>query len=189
MNLLIRLIITALFSFFKPKIGLQGTACYKGRTWPWDYDIQGHMTNTRFLALADLAIFQFMLRSNVYRYFASNKLLPVVVTREVRFKRILTFPRPYKIHTQMAYWDDEYFCWRQVFESEGKYAAEVYTLGVILKRGTRNKYSPKQIAFDMIGEELEPSPPNETISHLLRKAKERPDLKEAMGAFDRVQEA
>lgn len=184
MNLLIRLFIAILFSFFKPKVGLQDTARYEGRTWPWDYDIQGHMTNTRFMALADLAIFQFLLRSGVYRYFASNRLLPVVITREVRFKRILTFPRRYTIHTRMAYWDDEYYCWKQVFESDGKYAAEVYTLGVLLKQGTRDKFSPGQVAFDMTQERLEPKEPDETILHLLRKAKKRPELEEALEGFD-----
>lgn len=183
MNLLIRLFITTLVSFFKPKLGLEDTARLKGRTWPWDYDIQGHMTNTRFLALADLAIFQFLLRSRVYRYFASNKLLPVVITREVRFKRILKFPKAYTIHTRMAYWDDEYYCWKQVFESEGKYTAEIYTLGVILKQGTHEKYSPKRVTLDLIGEALEAPSPDETISHLLRKAKIRPELEEALEGF------
>ena len=141
MNLLIRLLIASIAAFLKPKLSLDDTSRFEGRTWPWDYDIQGHMTNTRFVALADLSIFQFLLRSGVYRYFASHKLLPVVITREVRFKRILTFPKKYTIHTRMAYWDDEYYCWYQVFESEGKFAAEVYSMGVILKQGTRDKYS------------------------------------------------
>ena len=185
MNLLIRLVITTLISFFKPKMGLQDTSVYKGRVWPWDYDIQGHMTNSRFLALADLAILQFMVRSNAHKYFASHTLMPVVVTREVKFKRMLTFPRRYSIHTQMAYWDDVYYCWRQVFEEGGKYTAEVYTLGVVLKRGTRNKYSPKKIAFDMIGEEIVPARPGETITHMLRRAKERPELEAVLREFDR----
>ena len=185
MNLLIRLFITTLVAFFKPKMGLQDTAVYEGRVWPWDYDIQGHMTNSRFLALADLAILQFMVRSDAHKYFASNRLMPVVVTREVKFKRMLTFPRQYKIHTQMAYWDDVYYCWRQVFEEGGKYAAEVYTLGVVLKRGTLDKYSPKKIAFDMIGEELIPASPSETITHLLHRANERPQLEKVLGEFDR----
>ena len=97
MNLLIRLLITSIAAFFKPKIRIDGTALFKGRTWPWDYDIQGHMNNARFVSLADLAVFQFLLRSDVYRYFAMPKILPVVLVRDVKFKRMLTFPRKYII--------------------------------------------------------------------------------------------
>ena len=139
---------------------------------------------TRFVALADLTIFQFLLRSKGAGYFARNKLLPVVVAREVKFKRMLTFPRKYTIHTRMDYWDDEYFCWRQVFEEGGKYAAEIYTLGVILKRGTHEKFSPKQVAFDLLGKNLEPSPPKESVRHLMQRAKTRPELDDVLDEFE-----
>ena len=141
------------------------------------------MNNARFLSLADLAITQFLIRSGGARYFLKNQLLPVVILREVKFKRMLTFPRKYKIHTRMAYWEEEYYCWHQVFEEGGKYAAEIFTLGVVLKRGTRDKKSPIEIARDMLNEDILPDHPGETILELIRRAKERPILEEVLKAF------
>lgn len=184
MNLFIRLIITTVLALFKSKIRLDGRTCLVGRTWPWDYDIQGHMTNTRFLALADLAVFEFMIRSGGLNYFVSHRLLPVVLAREVKYRRMLTFPRQYKLHSRMAYWRDEYFCWHQVFEEDGKYAAEVYTLGVVLQRGTRDKVSPQDIAENLLGETVTSPEPNETVLNLIRRAQQRPELEDVMAAFE-----
>lgn len=184
MNLIIRLLIASIVALFKPKIRVDGATRYEARTWPWDYDIQGHMTNTRFLALADLANFQFMVRGGVASYFYRNKLLPVILVRDVKYQRMLTFPRKYVIHTRMAYWEEEYFCWHQVFEEGGKFAAEMYTLGVVLKKGTREKVHPAQIAYDLLQEEIEAPAPDETIINLMRRARERPELSDALHYFE-----
>ena len=184
MNLLIRLFIASIAAFFKPKIRLDAATRFEGRAWPWDYDIQGHMTNTRFVALADLAIFQFLLRSTIYTYFARHKILPVVLVRDVKFKRMLQFPRKYTIHTRMAYWEDEYYCWRQVFEEGGKYAAEIYTVGVLLKQGTKEKIRPIDVARDVLQEDVTPLEPNKTIQNLIRRARERPELEDVLQFFD-----
>ena len=183
MNLIIRLLTASLFALFRPRIRLDGTLRTRGRTWPWDYDIQGHMTNTRYLALADIAIFEFMIQSGAARHFAKKRLFPVIIMREVKYKRMLRFPMRYTIHTRMAYWKDEYYCWHQVFEGSGKYTAEVYTLGVVLDRNTHEKIPPQLIAEEILGERVLSPEANETIANLVRRAQERPELDDALQPF------
>ncbi len=148
MNLYIRLLWLLLTSGFKPPLGLRDEVAMVFRVWPSDLDLNGHMTNSRYNAMMDLASLELAARLGLLRVAFRRRWRPVVSATMVTYRRSLKPLRAYRIHSRIVFWNE---CWSYIehrFECHGEVVAIGLTRNVFVGReGT----VPVSQLLDMVG--------------------------------------
>lgn len=113
------------------------------RVLPTDCDLNIHLTNSRYLAFADLARLDHMRKIGTFKAALKHKLQVVVESQEITF---LSAAKPLsKVHikTQLEGWDHKYYYFSQSFYQprtnkqgikENRVIAKLLMRGVFLKR-------------------------------------------------------
>lgn len=127
MNLIFRLIRVLILSRVRPGLHPLDPSCLHFRAWPFDLDINVHMTNSRYFALMDLARTELILRNGIAKQMFKRKWQPVVAGATMRFKRAIRPFQKFTVETQALYWDDKGFYLEQRFVADGKTLA----LGIV----------------------------------------------------------
>lgn len=130
MNLYFRLFRIKFLRGFAVKLGIWDTCKTPYRVWPTDLDVFGHMTNSRYLALMDLARMDLMYRSRAWGEFTSRGWFPVVAGQTISYFRSLQPWQRFEIHTRVLGLDDRWTYIEQRFVSKGK----VYALAIMRSR-------------------------------------------------------
>jgi acyl-CoA thioesterase FadM len=123
MNLYVRLLALWLRSRFRAKRESLGPSRFRGRVWPNDLDLFGHVNNGRYLTLMDLGRLDFLLASGLSRIMRRRHWYGVAATVEIRFRRPLKLWQRYTLVTELADWDEAWFVFEQRFEASGKLVA------------------------------------------------------------------
>ena len=76
MNLWFRLLKILLLGFLGKRVKWDAPTRVFFRVWPTDLDINLHMTNSRYLAMMDMARINMMLRTGLWQWIRREKSLP-----------------------------------------------------------------------------------------------------------------
>lgn len=105
---MIRILRVLIQSFYRPALGFKGISILNFRVGLTDLDFNFHMNNSKFLKLADLSRFDFILRTGIWRLMLKYKWQPVVGGITVRFRHSLSPFARFKIKTIIYGWDDKW---------------------------------------------------------------------------------
>jgi acyl-CoA thioesterase FadM len=125
----IRLIRAGLTCIGKPQIDVLDTTCIRMHVWLNDLDLNLHVNNGRYLALADIARMHWFVRSGAVRVAQRERAIPVVGDATAKFRRDLKLLQKFEIHTRMVGWDHR---WGFM---EHRFVREERALGIVAIRG------------------------------------------------------
>lgn len=109
MNLIFRLLLVALSSFRRPRLGPGDESVLRFRVLPTDLDLNFHMNNGRYLTVMDLGRVDLLLRVGVVRAMRRMRWRGVVASEMVRFRRPLNLFERYELRTRLLCWDERWF--------------------------------------------------------------------------------
>lgn len=135
MNLYFRLLLILLKSRFARRIDMLDESRLRFRVWPFDLDINFHLTNARYLSLCDLSRVHFMGQAGVLFKLLKKKWLPVVQSQEISYFRQINPFASFEVTTRLTYWDEKYWYIEHQFFSADRLCAVVQLRGLFLGGG------------------------------------------------------
>ncbi|MDP2561205.1 thioesterase family protein [Psychrobium sp. 1_MG-2023] len=164
MNLYLRLLYLLLWKIprHRAKQSIFDTSHYDFRVLPLDVDINMHLTNSRYLALMDLARTWMMCESGLFKALLKRKWLPVVSSTELTFIKDIKPWQKCTVETKIIAWDDKYFYMEQRFVSNGILHAVANLKGLFVCKG---KTIPTSQLLEVAGEQRDAPPLPEAIKH------------------------
>ncbi len=122
-----------------------------------DCDPNLHMTNSRYLVIADEARFDLLIRAG-FGSGLRKGLRTLVGTTCVRYRRDLPLFKRYTIRTRLLAWDDKWIYIESRFMRDGRTA--VHLVSKSMPMGPDGKVTPAALLKDLFGESsVPPSPP------------------------------
>ncbi len=165
MNLIFRLIFVLIKGVFGKKLNSPlEKSVITLRVLPNDLDFNFHMNNGRYLTIMDLGRFDLTIRGKFYRVIFKNKLLPVVASEMIRFKKSLKPFQKFSLETQMIGWDEKWFFIQQTFFSKGEIIAEGIVKATLKNR--KKPLSANQIINEVYPDSASPELPEKVIHWL-----------------------
>jgi acyl-CoA thioesterase FadM len=144
----IRLFRAGLSCIGKPNIDVRDTTSIRLRVWPNDLDLNLHVNNGRYLALADIARMHWFFRSGALPVARRQRAVPVVGDAIAKFRRDLKLFQTFDIHTRMLGWDKRWGFMEHRFVREGRVLGVVAIRGVF--KGPDGSIEP-QVFLDALG--------------------------------------
>ena len=135
MNLILRMIILLVGSFFKP--GLPAERPKNAlilRVLPNDIDINLHMNNGRYLTICDLTRVDMFIRTGLAKTMIIEKWMPVISEHTMKYKKALKLFQKYEIKMEITGWDERSFQMLHTFIVGDRVVAEGTSLGVIVSK-------------------------------------------------------
>ena len=130
MNLYFRLLFVLFKTLFAQRIRVLDESRLSFRVWPFDCDINFHLTNARYLALCDLSRIYYMGQGGVLGKLVKRKWLPVVQSQEISYFRAINPFQKAEVVTKLVYWDEKYWYTEHKFVVAGHICAVVQVRGV-----------------------------------------------------------
>lgn len=87
---------------FAGQTAIDGETIIRSKVWPTDHDAFGHMTNTRYVAFADIARADWMVRTGFDHVLSEKGLRPYCDEETALFFKALRFPTRFKVITRLA---------------------------------------------------------------------------------------
>lgn len=175
MNLYFRFLFLLLWQIPRNKVRLSllDTSKYSFRVLPLDCDINLHLTNSRYLALMDLARTLMMSDCGLFGKLAKRKWLPIVSSTEITFIKDIKPWQQCEIHSKMVGWDHKYFYIEQRFVCGSTVHAIANLRGLFVHK---RKVIDIDELIALTGEDISSPPLPETIIHwkALLEAKKSP---------------
>ena len=130
MNLYFRLLFVLLKSWFSGRISVLDESRLSFRVWPFDCDVNFHLTNARYLALCDLSRIYYMGQVGVLGKLFKRKWFPVVQSQEVSYFKPINPFQHIEVVTKLVYWDEKYWYTEHTFVVADRVCAVVQVRGV-----------------------------------------------------------
>jgi acyl-CoA thioesterase FadM len=111
------------------KVDLLATTRVCLRVWPNDLDLNVHVNNGRYLALADIGRMHWFVRTGVLGVARQQKAFPVVGDAIAKFRHDLKVFQTFEIHTRLIGWDRK---WGFI---EHRFVRSDRVIGVVAIRG------------------------------------------------------
>lgn len=167
MNLYFRLVWGWLRGRVRSHVGIWDVCTTPYRVWPGDLDVFGHMTNSRYMAIQDLARMDLMYRSRAWKQFTSRGWYPVVAGQTISYFRSLQPWQKFEVHTRVLGLDDRWTYLEQRFVSQGKvYSRSIIRTRFLKKTGGSVEHDElEQIFEDIPGEHQIPEWIRDWASH------------------------
>ena len=143
MNLIFRLLLVALSSFRRPRLGATDESVLRFRVLPTDLDLNLHMNNGRYLTIMDLGRVDLLLRVGIVGAMRKPRWRGVVASEMVRFRRPLDPFQRYELRTRLLCWDERWFFMEHRFTRRGELMA--YGLVKIQFAGPGGRLRPQQV--------------------------------------------
>jgi acyl-CoA thioesterase FadM len=134
MNLYLRLFWLQLRSRFRSRLSIWDVAITPFRVWPSDLDLLGHMNNSKYLAIMDVARTDLMMRSGSAKLVKDAGWYPVVAGVTIAYFASLNPWKTFEIHTKVLGLDDRWTFIEQKFVRRGKVMAQAVVRTRFLKR-------------------------------------------------------
>ena len=125
----LRLIRVGIGFIAAPRVDLLAVTRVRLRVWPNDLDINLHVNNGRYLALADLGRIDWFMRTGALGIARQRKAFPVVGDAVAKFRRDLKAFETFEIHTRLIGWDRK---WGFI---EHRFVRNQRVIGVVAVRG------------------------------------------------------
>jgi acyl-CoA thioesterase FadM len=155
LNLYLRLLWTVLKALRAPRLAIGESLELRLHVLPTDLDINGHMNNARYLALVDLALVTFFIRSGFARLCMARKWRPMSGGSAAHYRRGLTLLQGFTLRFTPVGWDEFWNYCRFEFIRDGKVCALGFVKGAAVGRGG---LVPNAEVYPALGHH-EPSPP------------------------------
>lgn len=135
MNLVFRMLWVWLISLRRERLPV-GVAESRLRmiTLPNDLDFNLHMTNGRYLTIADLSRIDLFLRTGLAKVMLKEKWAPVITEHTMSYKRSLNVFRKFDLVMQLTHWDERCFYMSHQFMVGDRIVAQGTATGVIRSR-------------------------------------------------------
>lgn len=143
MNLIFRLIYTALAALRRTRLGTLGESVVHLTVLPGDLDVNGHMNNGRYLTHMDLGRVDLLMRVGIVRAMRVHRFSGVVASVAVSFRRALNPFHRYELRSRLVGWDKRWFFMEQRFTRGGQLAA--YAIVKIQFTGRDGRLRPQQV--------------------------------------------
>jgi acyl-CoA thioesterase FadM len=130
MNLLFRLVRVLIRALLKSRIGVLDTSELTFRVWPFDLDLNLHMTNARYLSMMDLGRTDLLIRAGMLGTVVRERWSPVVGNTNIRFRRSLKPFQRFTLKTRLLCWDEKWFYMEQRIESDRGVHSEAIVRGL-----------------------------------------------------------
>ncbi|TMP30328.1 thioesterase [Pseudoalteromonas rubra] len=104
------------------------------RALPSDCDINLHLTNSRYLAMMDLARTWMTERVGLFSAIMKRRWFPIVNATAITYIRDIKPLQEFTVSTRLVGWDHKYFYIEQKFHSERGLHAIAYVRGVFKSR-------------------------------------------------------
>ncbi|QTL34166.1 thioesterase family protein [Pseudoalteromonas viridis] len=104
------------------------------RALPSDCDINLHLTNSRYLAMMDLARTWMTERVGLFSAIMKRRWFPIVNATAITYIRDIKPLQEFTVSTRLVGWDHKYFYIEQKFHSERGLHAIAYVRGVFRSR-------------------------------------------------------
>jgi acyl-CoA thioesterase FadM len=125
----LRLIRVGLSLIAASRVDPRSTTRISMRVWPNDLDINFHVNNGRYLALADIGRIHWFVRSGTLGVARRHNTFPVVGDAIAKFRRDLKAFQAFEIHTRLIGWDQK---WGFI---EHRFVRNHRVIGVVAVRG------------------------------------------------------
>ena len=158
MNLWFRLSKLLLSRPWRRQVSPDSTIVTTMRVWPFDLDINRHVTNGRYFSMADIARMDFLFRSGGYKVALEHKALPIVGDNWGKFRKELKPFQKFEIHTRMLGWDEKWIFVQHDFKRQGRILGSVIMRGVF--RAGRDILKPSAFVEGMGLPEQSPELPH-----------------------------
>jgi acyl-CoA thioesterase FadM len=128
----LRLIRVGLSLIGAPRVDLLAATRVRLRVWPNDLDLNIHVNNGRYLALADIGRMHWFVSTGVLAIARQQKVFPVVGDAIAKFRRDLKLGQSFEIHTRLMGWNHK---WGFL---EHRFVRNHRVIGVVAIRGIFN---------------------------------------------------
>ena len=132
MNLYFRLLIILFKSKFASQIGVLDKSHLRFRAWPFDCDINFHLTNARYFTLGDLCRIYYMGQVGFLFNLIKRKWLPVVQAQEISYYKPINPFQRFEVITSFSHWDDKYWYMEHQFVTGDRLCAVLQVRGVFV---------------------------------------------------------
>lgn len=160
MNLYFRLFMILLKSVFAGRIGVLDSSRVYYRAWPFDCDINFHLTNARYFSLCDLSRVTYMGQVGVLFKMIKRNWLPIAQAQEISYLRPINPFQRFEVLTRFSYWDDKYWYIEHKFFKADKLCAVLQVRGVFV-HGKRIVPIPDVLA--LIGDNVKSPDKSEAV--------------------------
>lgn len=109
----------------------------------FDCDVNLHVTNARYLTLADLARFDLLARMGFFPLLARRGHRILLGTTCARFRRDVPLFARYTVRSRLLAWDEKWLYNEHLFEIGGRAAVVVLAKFLVID-GSRQKLSPRE---------------------------------------------
>ncbi|MGO1384213.1 MAG: acyl-CoA thioesterase [Arachnia sp.] len=134
MNLFLRLIYFRFLSSRRRRIDMWDTVVTPFRVTLSDLDLLGHINNSRYLAIMDLARLDLMLRSGWWDKFTRKGWFPVVAGQTITYRKSMNLGQRFDVETRVLGMDERWFYLQQSFRSKGEIHAHALVRARFLKK-------------------------------------------------------
>jgi acyl-CoA thioesterase FadM len=155
MNLYLRLLITILKALRAPRIKAGESVELSLCVLPTDLDINGHMTNARYLSMVDLALMTLFIRSGFARLCIARRWRPMGGGSIIYFRRGLNLFQRYTLRFTPVGWDEFWSYMRFEFIRDDEICATGFMKGAT---SGRRGLVPISEIYPLLGHHA-PSPP------------------------------
>lgn len=126
MNLFFRLLLVFIRAHFSKKdADVFDETEIRSRVMLTDQDMFAHMTNSRYFSFSDLAITNYIIRTNCWARLRKRGWVPVVVAESVTISKMLKAHQAFSVKTRLVGWDDRYICLEHDFIRDAQKTARV----------------------------------------------------------------
>ena len=130
----------------KPRIDLLGSARIQLRVWPNDLDLNLHVNNARYLAMADIARAHWAARTGIFAIARKKRALFIVGDVLAKFRHGLKAFENVEIETRLLGWDRK---WGYV---ESRFIRNDRVIGIVAIRGVLQGAKGRVDADTILGE-------------------------------------
>ncbi|MBL8642343.1 MAG: thioesterase family protein [Rhodospirillaceae bacterium] len=167
MNLIFRFAWTMLAAIIRRvlngPIGFMEEARYGFRCWPHDCDFNLHMTNSRYASFMDIARVTLMASNGAWRLIRAAKLLPVLGSNTIRFRRAVKPFQAFEVSARTICWDDKWiFLYHQLVVDGDVAAIGIAKVAFIGPQGR----VPTQKLLEIVGYTGPALPPSAIPEHV-----------------------
>lgn len=132
MNLYFRLLLVLIKSLFARRIGVLDHSRLGFRVWPFDCDVNFHLTNARYFALCDLGRIYYLGQVGILFELIKRKWLPIAQAQEISYFKPINPFRRFEVETHFTHWDDKYWYTEHRFFAAEKLCAVLQVRGVFV---------------------------------------------------------
>jgi acyl-CoA thioesterase FadM len=147
-----------------PRVDLFATTRIRLRAWPTDLDVNLHVNNGRYLALADIGRMHWFVRTGVLKIARQQKAFPVVGDVLAKFRRDLKAFQTVEIHTRLLGWDHRWGFLEHRFVRNDRVMGVVAVRGVF--KGPAGTLDPGTLLTGLAASARSPELPEWTKSFL-----------------------